>query len=155
MNDGRPLPEDQPSSNEEPAAKGAELADAVSDAVDKGDARRVEALVAPLHAADMADLIEDMDAEERKQLLAMVGPKLDPETLTHIDGALRPEITQLLGIKTVAHLLKELDSDDAFEFFEDLSDKQQSKIFARVPKTIQRFWQEGLQFPEDSAGRMM
>ena len=155
MNDNRPLPDDRPGFSEETAGPGLDLVDAVGEAVERGDAGRVEELVAPLHAADTADLIEDLTAEERKQLLAMIGPKLDPETLTHIDGPLRPEITQLLGIKTVAHLLKGLDSDDAFEFFEDLSDKQQAKIFARVPKTIQRFWQEGLQFPEDSAGRMM
>ncbi len=155
MNDNRPLPDDASLYGEEIAGPSLELFTAVSEAIDQGDTRRVEELVAPLHVADVADLIEDLKTGQRKKLLAAIGPGLDPETLTHIDAPLRPEITQLLGIKTVASLLEALESDDAFEFFEDLSDKQQAKIFARVPKTIQRFWQEGLQFPEDSAGRLM
>ena len=68
MNDQRPLPEDQPGFSEEISGPGPDLVDAVGEAVERGDAGRVEALVAPLHAADVADLIEDLSSEERKQL---------------------------------------------------------------------------------------
>jgi magnesium transporter len=115
----------------------------------------VETLCQEMHPADLADLLERLDSDERHALLDIVGPKLDPQVVSHIDGALRDEVAEILGTAKVASILKHLESDDALEFFEDLSEDLRSRILARVPVTIRRILQEGLEYPEESAGRLM
>ncbi len=128
---------------------------AVEAALDAGRVEEVEDLVDELHPADLADLLESVTREDRATLLDIIGSTLDPEVLTYLDSALRDEVAEKLGAKETAAILKRLESDDALEFFEDLSEELRVQILARVPVTIRRLLQEGLEYPEDSAGRLM
>ncbi|MEX2630851.1 MAG: magnesium transporter [Tistlia sp.] len=128
---------------------------AVEIALDSGRVDEVEDLIEDLHPADMADLLESVSREERALLLEIVGSALDPDVLTYLDSALRDEVAEKLGPRETAQILKRLESDDALEFFEDLSEELRVQILARVPVTIRRLLQEGLEYPEESAGRLM
>jgi len=127
----------------------------VRTALDNGQVDTVEELCEEMHPADLADLIESLDSAGRDLLLGILGPTLDPEVLSHLDSALRDEVAEKLGPGEVASILKRLESDDALEFFEDLSEELRSQVLARVPVTIRRLLQEGLEYPEESAGRLM
>jgi magnesium transporter len=131
------------------------VADKVIAAIDAGQIKRIEKLVRNLHPADMADLLECITTEQRELLLKALGATLDPDALTHLDSTLRNEVAEVLGAEAVAAILQELDSDDALECFEDLDEEMRTQILARVPVAIRKWLQEGLEFPEDSAGRLM
>jgi magnesium transporter len=128
---------------------------AVQDALHDSDVAGVERLVEALHPADTADLLEALSRDERKLMLDIAGVGLDAEVLTYLEFELRDAVVEELGPKTAAQLLRQLESDDALEFFEDLGDEQRSQILSRVPRTIQRLLTEGMTFPEESAGRLM
>ena len=115
----------------------------------------VERQVEPLHPADTADLLEALGRDERKLLLRITGEALEAEVLTYLEPELRNAVVADLGPKISAQLLKQLESDDALEFFEDLDEDPRTQILSRVPRTIQRLLTEGMTFPEDSAGRLM
>lgn len=127
----------------------------VEEALDNGDEESVSELISELHPADMADLLESLVPAQRDELLGQIGQTLDPEVLSYLDSDLREEVAETLGAKEVARVLKRLESDDALEFFEDLSEDLRTQVLARVPVTIRRLLQEGLEYPEDSAGRLM
>ncbi|MDF2097279.1 magnesium transporter [Aquibaculum arenosum] len=127
----------------------------VEEALAAQDSERVNAVVENLHPADAADLLEALGADERRLLLEMVGTNLEPETLTYLDAGLREPVAAALGPGKVARILELLESDDALAFFEDLDEELRAQILARVPVTIRRLLQEGLTYPEDSAGRLM
>src|SRR5690554_2916853 len=127
----------------------------VEEALAGQDSGRVNAVVENLHPADAADLLEALGADERRLLLEMVGTNLEPETLTYLDAGLREPVAAALGPGKVARILELLESDDALAFFEDLDEELRAQILARVPVTIRRLLQEGLTYPEDSAGRLM
>ena len=57
-----------------------------------GDVHDLADLIAPLHAADMGDVLEALDAEERLQLVQALGDKFDFSALTEVDDAIRTEI---------------------------------------------------------------
>ncbi|WP_162175180.1 magnesium transporter [Fodinicurvata fenggangensis] len=127
----------------------------VEEALDNSDEESVSELISDLHPADMADLLESLAPAQREQLLEQIGQTLDPEVLSYLDSDLREDVAETLGAKEVARVLKRLESDDALEFFEDLSEELRTQVLARVPVTIRRLLQEGLEYPEDSAGRLM
>ena len=72
----------------------ARLFDEVLDAVEAGDAARLDAIFEPLHPADIADLLEQIDARDRRALLALWKGGMDGEILSELDDNLREEIIQ-------------------------------------------------------------
>src|SRR5690606_9902013 len=61
----------------------------VREALEAGDTARVRALVDDLHAADLADLLGELETEERYALVEAMGSELDPQVLPELDGAIR------------------------------------------------------------------
>lgn len=127
----------------------------VEEALAARDLERITTVIENLHPADVAELLEALGPEDRRLLLELVGNNLEPETLSYLEESLREEVAAALGPQVVANILELLESDDALAFFEDLDEELRVQILARVPVTIRRLLQEGLTYPEDSAGRLM
>ena len=127
----------------------------VREALEAGRTSEIEEIAEELHAADLADLIERLDGEERRQVVGLVRDILDPETLAYLDETVREEVIDILGPKEVAQAITELDTDDAVELLEDLSDEDKQRILSSLPAAERAILVEGLTFPEESAGRLM
>ena len=132
-----------------------ELILGVEQALAEGRVEAVEHMLEPLHAADLADLIETLTKDERQLAVGILGPALDAETITYLDPSIREEVIELIGPRNLARGLMQLDSDDAFEVFEDLEEEFQHRILAALPLAYRHILEEGLSYPEDSAGRLM
>ena len=112
-------------------------------------------LLRPLHPADQADLIERLEVADREKLINAVGAQLDPEIYNELDDSIREEVLELLGEEHIASALATLDSDDMIELFEDLEDDEQQRILKTLPAKDRMILEEGLTYPEHSAGRLM
>ncbi|MBL9097271.1 MAG: magnesium transporter [Alphaproteobacteria bacterium] len=132
-----------------------ELLRAVVEALELGDTARVKALIDPLHPADLGALLEAMSAADRRELVAALGSDLDPEVLSELDEDLRNELARLLGSKSLADAVKELDVEDAAYVLEDLEDAEKREVLAQVPIEDRAEVIDALLFPEESAGRLM
>ena len=132
-----------------------ELKRAIIDAIDERRYDEVSALTADLHAADVADLIEHLGGERRELLIKALSPDLLPETLSHLDPQVREEVVDLLPAREIAAALAELSSDDALEIIEDLDRDQQREVMAELPAPERLLVEQGLTYPEGSAGRLM
>ena len=132
-----------------------ELLRAIIDAVDAEDLVRLEALVVPLHAADKADLLEQMGAAQRRSVIEVLGPGIDAEILPDLDDAVLGDVRKELGVETFGRLVGRLSSDDAIEVVGDLDEAVRREVLEAVPASERRVVEQGLTFPEDSAGRLM
>jgi magnesium transporter len=127
----------------------------VVDAVGAEDRALLMRLIEPLHAADLAHLLEAMNAGDRRELVGLLGTDFDPEVLSELDEDLRTEIVRVLGVKNVAEAVKELDVEDAAYVIEDLEDAEKREVLAQVPIEDRAQVVDALLFPEASAGRLM
>ncbi len=132
-----------------------ELLENISAALAEGDIPQVEALIEDLHPADVADLIEHLEPEERKLFVEITRHVIEAETISHLDETVREEVVEQLGPQAVAEVVGELDTDDAVELLEDLEPEQQQEVLQSIPAEERILLQQGLTFPEDSAGRLM
>jgi len=107
------------------------------------------------HNADIADVIQNLDPVLRLSLINIIGNKFDPEILTYLNDSLREEIVETLDIKQLANNAKELDIDDAVDLVEDLEKKDQDTFLENLEEKERTLIEEGLNYPEDSAGRLM
>ncbi len=131
------------------------LEEAVLDALDAENNERVRTLLAPLHDADLADLLQRLSPEERGTLIPVIRPDLHPEVLAELDDAVLDDIVDLLGIENIAAAVTELDSDDAVDLIEELDADEQRVVLDAMPAEDRTLVEEALAYPEDSAGRLM
>jgi magnesium transporter len=127
----------------------------VIDGLDAGDTGAVEALVEPLHNADIADLFELLETGRRHQLAAMLGERIDGEVLAEMNDWVREDLIDLLEPHQVADLAVHLDTDDAVAIIEDMDDADQRAVLRALPADDRAAIEEALSYPEESAGRLM
>lgn len=127
----------------------------ISGRVERGNASFLRSLVGELHEADLGDLIEALDPDLRPRLIELAGRDFDFSALNEVDDSVREEILEELPPETVAEGVRELDSDDAVELLEDLPEASQEEILERIPASERLPIEQGLTYPENSAGRRM
>ena len=146
---------EMPSDSAETPIEHPDWAALVREALAAGLNRRVRAIVLHLHYADVADLIEELSADDRASLISILGAELDPEVLPMLDDDVRDEIVALMGPREVAAALGELDSDDAVEVVQTLEEPLREEVLEAVSAEERAVLEHGLTFAEDSAGRLM
>lgn len=124
-------------------------------ALENRDREAVYKIVEPFHHAEVADLIEMLRGPTRILLIDHLKPKFDPVILTELDEKVRDEVAEQLGIETIAVAIASLDSDDALSLISTLEEKKQRRVLHAIPNALRSMLEEGLAFPEDSAGRLM
>lgn len=132
-----------------------DFAAAVGEALSAKDVDALRKLVDELHPADLADLIESLEPGERAQLITLLGRHFNPEALAELDENVRDELMEVLPPETIASAIRKLDTDDAIYLLEDLDSQEQQEILARVPPEDRSALKRGLDFPENTAGRLM
>ena len=127
----------------------------ITDALHDGhDGSHVE-LVEDLGPADTADLLQKISEEDRTHLLEDKSHTIDPEAFTYMDADLRKSTLSDMPAAQVAKIIAELDSDDALDLIENLDERFQKDIIKQLSAKTRIAIEEGLTFPEDSAGRLM
>lgn len=115
----------------------------------------VATVMAPLHAADVGDVLESLDAEERLHLVRLLGDRFDYSALTEVDESVRIELMEELPNSEIARGVSGLDSDDAVAILEDLDQEDRDEVLAKLPTFERLSLKRSLDFPEESAGRRM
>ena len=131
------------------------LVEQVSQALLLSDLTTLRAVVADMHEADLGALLEALDQEERPRLISLLGADFDFAALTEVDDSIREEILEELSAQTVAEGVRELDTDDAVYILEDLDEADKNEVLDRLTPAERIVLQQGLDYPEDSAGRRM
>lgn len=129
---------------------------AVEGALDEGASQEaIRDLIAPLHAADTADLLERLNQDDRIAVIRAAGEELDSNVLAYIDVSVREDLAETLPNDVLAGFVQDMESDDAVDLLEDLSEADQKEVLESVPAKERLLYQESLSYPEDSAGRLM
>jgi magnesium transporter len=123
--------------------------------LEEEDSPDLKNFVDALHASDFADLIEKIDPSQRTDLIRATRDHFTPEVFEYLSYALQETVARQLDPKAVAIILSELDSDDALNIIAELEDKTRAKIMHELSATTRAEIEEGLSFPENSAGRLM
>ncbi|MGC9419805.1 MAG: magnesium transporter [Rhodovulum sp.] len=124
-------------------------------AVAAGDAKRLAELLEPLHPADIADLLEQVDSGRRREILLLGKSFFDGEVLSELDESLREEVITFLPPEVLAEAVRELESDDVVDLLEDLESPQQEAILDALEDTDRVAVEQALTYPDYSAGRLM
>ncbi|PCJ09437.1 MAG: magnesium transporter [Rhodobacteraceae bacterium] len=124
-------------------------------AVDVQDKDQLTRLMAPLHAADIADLLEQINAFDRARLIQLFGHEFDGEILSELEESVRELVLPILHPKVLAEAVRNLETDDVVDLVEDLQEPQQEAILEVLEDADRVAVEQALAYPENSAGRLM
>ncbi|MEL7523657.1 MAG: CBS domain-containing protein, partial [Cyanobacteria bacterium J06553_1] len=124
-------------------------------AVDNTDQAGLLSELEPLHPADIADLLEQINAFDRRRLIELYGHDFEGDVLSELDDAIREEVINILNPEVLAEAVRDLESDDVVDLVEDLEDKQQAAILEVLEDSDRIAVEQSLTYPEYSAGRLM
>ena len=133
----------------------AELVGQVRQAVQAQDQGRLVRLLDPLHAADVADLLEQVDPELRRDAVSLLGGHLEGEVVSELGESLQGELLAQLPPQQLEEVVRDLESDDVVDLVEDLGSEQQQAVLDAMDEVDRAVVEHSLQYPEDSAGRLM
>jgi len=132
-----------------------EFVEKVLDAVEAGDDETARKLVAPLHPADVADLIELAARDEREGLVKALAGIVSPDVLAEMNDFVREDLLDELEPQQVADIAGQLETDDAVALIEDLDHAEQQAVLQRMEPDDRAAVEDALGYPEESAGRLM
>src|SRR5690606_248991 len=151
---GAPPSEDNNELDDENRLK-PEFVDAVAEAVEQGDESRAYELVEPLHPADIADLFELLEPEQRRRLAAAITDLMTGEVIAELNDYVRDDMIEALPPEAVAEIAEQLDTDDAVQLIEDLEPADQAAILAEMEPEDRAAIESALSYPDETAGRLM
>ena len=123
--------------------------------LDAGEQNAVRGLVDGLKAPDLADLIELLEPSERVRLIDTLGDAFDPEVFSELDSGVRDQLSEDLPNEVLARIVTALDTDDAAYVIESLEKADQEDILAQMPSSDRAALERNLEYPEETAGRLM
>ncbi len=124
-------------------------------ALKKKQKKRLRTIFGELHASDAADLLMLLRADKRAELIQALGDDFNVNVLPELDETVRDQIIEEISNDKVVEAVRELETDDAVYLLEDLKESEQTEILAKIPAVERATLQRSLDYPEDSAGRIM
>jgi len=131
------------------------IMESILGAVATADKDRLINSIRPLHAADLADILEQISKSERKNLVALWGTAIDGEVLSELEEGVRDEILLRLPEKVLVNALRRLESDKIVYLLENLSEAMQGKLLKSLEISDRRAVEQALKYSEHTAGRLM
>ncbi|MFZ2620261.1 MAG: magnesium transporter [Alphaproteobacteria bacterium] len=117
--------------------------------------QRLRGLLAPLHPADIADVIERLPLKQRAQLITHVSEDVLGDVLSELEETAREHLLKTLQPQEVADILEELESDDAVDLAHSLEEALPTTLDQEAPDGLDAQEKRLFRYERDTAGGMM
>jgi magnesium transporter len=124
-------------------------------ALEAGDPLQVRGILAELHPADIARILEGLPPEPRTTVWAQVDAQHMGEVLLELPEAVRVDLVKLMDDQALVAAAHTLDTDDIADLIPDLSDQVIAEILFALDKQDRQRLDAVLSYPEDTAGGLM
>lgn len=128
---------------------------ALSDALQSGRFVRMRRLLAGLHPAETAHLLESLPPNERKICWPLINPDLRGEVLSYIGEEVRTDLMTDMDTADLINATEDLDTDDIADILQDLPDHVVHEILRAMDIQHRRRVEAVLAYDEESAGGLM
>ncbi|MBN1625887.1 MAG: magnesium transporter [Deltaproteobacteria bacterium] len=108
-----------------------------------------------LRAADLADLIEHLEPDERLYLFDLLEPEGAGEVLVEINPPVQESIINELDNKAISDIVQELESDDAADIVGYLPSDRAKEIIGTLKENVSEDLEKLLPYGDDTAGGIM
>jgi magnesium transporter len=108
-----------------------------------------------LHPADLADILENLDASSRKQIFESLDEDLAADTLEEIEPEYKGSIIKELSETKAAEVLENMSNDEIADILDDLDDEEREKILVNLEKEDAEEVKGLLSYEDEAVGSIM
>lgn len=129
----------------------------LKDLIQAGEEKKVLQLIGDLHAADIAEIYDEISIEEAKFLFLLLDGETAADVLAELDEDDREKFLKILPSDVIARqFIDKMDSDDAADVIADLSEEKKEEVLLHIDDVDQAGEiVELLAYDEDTAGGLM
>jgi magnesium transporter len=109
----------------------------------------------PLYPADLADLLEHLEGEDRISVFSLLAPERSGKVLTQISPPIQESLTNELDDQRLTQILNELDSDDVTDIFSRLPRERSEDIIRLLKPEVADELRRLIGYETDTAGGIM
>jgi magnesium transporter len=108
-----------------------------------------------IHPADLADLLEDLDRDERVEMMTALGEEAAAEVLEEAEPEVQAAVIQELPREHAADVLEEMAPDEAADVLGELPEERAGELISLMEEEKAEEVSRLLQHPPDTAGGKM
>jgi len=112
-------------------------------------------LLATLHPADLAEIMEDLDRDQRTVLLQRLDVETAADALEEAPPELAAQLLEEVAPEKAADILEEMAPDEAADVLADLPGESRDEVLAAMERPEAREVAALMAHPRDSAGGLM
>lgn len=127
----------------------------ITDLIEKDGKQYVKEHLAELHPADIADIIETLDEEKKKELFNLLHTEIASKVIVEVNEHSRDQILEDINKEKLTDIVEEMSSDDAADLIADLSKEEANDLLEKLHWEDSTEVQKLLKYPEDTAGGIM
>ncbi len=107
------------------------------------------------HPADLAELLEDLDENNRLVVFRLLKKSVATEAFTYMSDEAREDLVESFSDAELVNALEEMSLDDAADLLEDMPAGLVKRVLAKSSKETRDSLNKLLKYPEGSAGSIM
>jgi magnesium transporter len=111
--------------------------------------------IARLHPADIADIVEQLDPQQQREVLDALDVETAADTIEEMQDADAAAVMQNLDEERAADILDEMEPDEAADLLGDLSDRKSEELLEHMEPEEAADVKELLAYHEKTAGGLM
>ncbi len=130
------------------------MLDKLHKTLENGTKTEIKALLKKQHPSEIADILESLPQNMRDKLWKQKSLK-QGKILPYLSDAVRGELMQDMSPAKIAGIIQGMETDDAVDVLQDLSDELVEKVLQAMELQQYRRLRQVLFYPENSAGGLM
>ena len=123
--------------------------------LDKKNINKISKKIKLLHPSQVAAYLQILNLDQRKKFLKILKKDFDVQIFAELEISFLEKIIDEFDFNILLKAINELDSDDAVSIIEILDEKKRQEILAQIPDRYRIFIEDNLNYPENTAGRLM
>lgn len=125
--------------------------------IENKEADQLKEMLDHLHPADIAELCNELDAEEARYIYLLLDNEKAADVLVEMDEDARNEFLNIIPSDVIAkRFVDNMDSDDAVEIIRNMDDEKQQEVLKQIDDVDQAGdIVDLLKYDEDTAGGLM
>ncbi|NOZ09751.1 MAG: magnesium transporter [Gammaproteobacteria bacterium] len=125
------------------------------EALKQGSLDDIRRLLADLHPADIAHLLEGTPLDQRLIAWELVQAPIQGEILLEVSEGVRDDLIEAMDSRAVVDAVRHLDTDEIADLLPDLPDEVVAEILFTLDREDRQRLDTVLSYPEDTAGGLM
>ncbi len=123
--------------------------------IDQGEADTLKSLLGDVHEADIADILRDVEEDDRSFVVSLLSPERASQVLSETGDDFRSELLGELDERLIRSIFHEMADDDAADIVGGLPEEETKRILGIMKREDQEDVKALLEYDEESAGGIM